>query len=387
MIDARLVAGIPLTARCAEALVTTPLYGRTMTEHDKTVPQLGVAPLDEVLHGLYWGENIMWTLDADEPDDLVRALLESTASVESFERRLAIALPPATTAVPPGFERLDVPGGLGDVPAALDRIDGTRMVIAIAVPAPADAPSMFAEASRLAQYVLRRDLIAHWFVTPGTGLVALAQCLIEARGDHFRVDRADARAAATRGAILPYHWRNGALVIESPSAASLLGRGLRAARTERGWSQAFLGKLAGVSGSAISQAERGQHALALETVIDIATKMGVSVDQLLRGHPPTYELTRSDLPSSPRSHALLENPALAVRTTPTHIPPRGSVTLSKPSAGTQILLVGSGLVQVILPEERPILRAGDVLAVFRGGVRSCRNIGDSDALVFWQEQR
>jgi hypothetical protein len=45
--------------------------------------------------------------------------------------------------------------------------------------------------------------------------------------------------------------------------------------------------------------------------------------------------------------------------------------------------VADGLVQVILPTGRPVLRQGEALLVEHSGVSGWRNVGENDALIFW----
>ncbi|MGZ8475466.1 MAG: hypothetical protein ACXWWQ_04470 [Candidatus Limnocylindria bacterium] len=45
--------------------------------------------------------------------------------------------------------------------------------------------------------------------------------------------------------------------------------------------------------------------------------------------------------------------------------------------------MAEGLVQVILPTGRPVLRQGAALLVEHSGVNGWRNIGEADALIFW----
>ena len=56
---------------------------------------------------------------------------------------------------------------------------------------------------------------------------------------------------------------------------------------------------------------------------------------------------------------------------------------ARPTSGVELVAVAAGLVQVILPTGRPVLRQGEALLVERSGVSGWRNIGEDDALVFW----
>ena len=64
-----------------------------------------------------------------------------------------------------------------------------------------------------------------------------------------------------------------------------------------GSAQSELAQLAGVSASAISQAERGQRGLSLQTLLDLSARLDITIDELLRGEvAPGYRLARRDDP-------------------------------------------------------------------------------------------
>ena len=74
---------------------------------------------------------------------------------------------------------------------------------------------------------------------------------------------------------------DGQLDLEQERALGRLGEGLRRVREQRGLSQSEIASLAGVSASAISQAEGGQRGLALDTVLTLAESLDVPLDTLL----------------------------------------------------------------------------------------------------------
>ena len=82
-------------------------------------------------------------------------------------------------------------------------------------------------------------------------------------------------------------------------------------------SQSDLARLAGVSPSAISQAERGQRGLSLDTLLDLSAKLNITLDELLRGDVvPGYRLVRRDDPwtgSDGGPHPLLDDPNAGLR--------------------------------------------------------------------------
>ena len=359
--------------------------------------RFGIPELDALLGGLFWGENVFWGVAGDDAPALIDGLVTAAAAVPAFTRRVVVGTPGPG---PAGFEHVPASAGLDGLAELLDRADGTDggtlLVVDLrAYRSATDGPALDRAVVRVVQHALRHGIVVVWFDAmseEASGVQTLAQCVVEARGGHLRIDRADGRSGQVRGAMLPFRLDGDGLHVEATSAASVLGRGLRAVRRERGWSQAQLAALVGVSGSAISQAERGQHALSLETVIDLTGKLGISIDRLLRGAPPSYELARAHgvgpgafrAPAG-RSGYLIDDDALRLRTVLTRIPPRGGASSIMHSERPQVLLVGAGLVQVVLPTARPILRQGDALTVRSGTVSSCRNLGDEEALVFWQE--
>jgi transcriptional regulator with XRE-family HTH domain len=340
----------------------------------------GIPQLDQLLHGLFWGENVFWAVDAndDARARFAEGVLQCIARVPAFARRIVVG---ASWAAPDGFEHYPAGPGLDGLLTELKSAAG--VVLAVNVPAIVREDDQRVVA-QLGHFALEHGVVTHWFGAASdqaSGVQTLAQCVIEARAGHLRIERADGRRSQVRGAMLPYRLVSGALTVDATSAASLLGRGLRSVRRQRGWTQAHLAELIEVSPSAISQAERGRHALSLETVLDLSDKLGMSVDHLLRGQPPSYDLARSGA-----SPYLVDSDALGLRTAVIRIPPRGSAAPIFRPDKAQVLLIAVGLIQVVLPSARPILRQGDALTVHQAGVTSCRNLGDDEAIVFWHER-
>src|SRR5690606_31606331 len=68
-----------------------------------------------------------------------------------------------------------------------------------------------------------------------------------------------------------------------------------ALRAQLGLTQHELAQVAGVTPSAISQAESGARGLSLDTLVTIADRLELPVDRLLGGsRPRTYRLARHD---------------------------------------------------------------------------------------------
>ncbi|MFC4120054.1 helix-turn-helix domain-containing protein [Nonomuraea zeae] len=327
--------------------------------------QFGIGRLDDLFHGLLWGENIVWAL-ADGPDPaFVSAVIDASRAAN-----------PDVRVFRAGDGRLTAE----DRDLGLD--PGRRAVYVIDLTG-AGEDDLAALVRDVAGQVFRGQAVAHWLARgqedPTDGL---AQCVITVEKDHLRIDRADARPSTIRGVLLPFEIdAGGRLEVGPTSAAALLGRGIRALRKDRHWSQSQVGALIGVSGSAISQAERGQHALSLESVLELSEKTGIPLDRLLRDTPASEVFVHRPWPADSPG-VLVDDPRHGVRMASVTVPPRGSATPPQAGHGSCLLLVAAGYVRVVHSSSRFVLRQGDALRVTEGSVLSIRNIGDTDALVF-----
>ena len=175
--------------------------------------------------------------------------------------------------------------------------------------------------------------------------------------------------------------------LERAPAAARLGTALRAVRLQRGLSQADLARLAGVSASAISQAERGQRGLSLETLLELTAGLGITVDELLRGEvAPGYRLGRRDDPAAQPTGMpipLLDDPEAGMRVYLVRLAPGADAAPQVPHKGVEVVAVIGGLVQVMTTAGRPVLRQGEALLADRSGISGWRNIGQRPAALFW----
>jgi transcriptional regulator with XRE-family HTH domain len=156
-------------------------------------------------------------------------------------------------------------------------------------------------------------------------------------------------------------------------------------RSERNLTQGDLARLAGVSPSAISQAEAGHRGLSLDTLLTLSESLGVGLDELLVNEPATdYVLARRDRSGAGLGHApLLDDPTTGLRA---HlISLRPGTTGSPPVAhkGVEMVLVAHGLVQIDLGSATPVLRAGDAVLATRVAVVGWRNLSGEAARLFW----
>jgi transcriptional regulator with XRE-family HTH domain len=375
-------------------------------------PRFGVERLDQVVRGLFWGENVVWAgSPAPALSQLARQIMMATARVPDFSYRILVRpdepapQPPAPgSSQPLEFDKVVTLSATGEqrvaeAVAAIEEVSESKPHLLVVfdlrdVAAGAASPWDSGTVRVLARAILRGQGVGLWFAEAGWAggadgrqLMDLAQLVLEAGPDQIRVEKADGRPAGVVGAAMRHSVGSGGelTVISSPAAAQL-GSGLRAIRQARGWSQGELAQVAGVSASAISQAERGQHALSLETLLDLSARLGMTVDQIIRGEPVGYQVARADsgldgLGSQART--LIDEPRLGLRTLLVRIPPHGTAAQAAGARSRELLLAAAGLVQVVLPTARPVIRPGDAILVTDGPVVSCRNLGEDEARVFW----
>jgi transcriptional regulator with XRE-family HTH domain len=162
---------------------------------------------------------------------------------------------------------------------------------------------------------------------------------------------------------------------------------IRAVRRTRHLSQHDLGNLAGVSASAISQVERAERGLSLATLVRLSAALGVTIDDLLRGKDPgTYRIgRRTDDPRDGLEHtvALLGGADTDLWIDLVHLGPREAGTPTTSRTGTGIVAVASGLVQVQVAGQTPAVRHGEVLVADCEFIAGWRNLGQSEAELFW----
>ncbi|MGH3004649.1 MAG: helix-turn-helix domain-containing protein [Gaiellaceae bacterium] len=242
--------------------------------------------------------------------------------------------------------------------------------------------------------LLELAAIAYWCLPPAALPSALkrevegvTQCVVVLADGRLRVAKAEGRPPGVEGSVFRYTLENGRPTLAAAPAAARLGTALRALRKTRRLSQGDLARLAGVSASAISQSERGRRGLSLDTLLLLSGKLGITLDELLRGEvAPGYRLGRRDEPrgrGEGRLWPLLDDPRAGLRTYVVRLAPGESVPAGFAHKGIELVAVGDGLVQVELATGRPVLRAGEALLAEASGVTGWRNLGDREAVVFW----
>jgi transcriptional regulator with XRE-family HTH domain len=179
--------------------------------------------------------------------------------------------------------------------------------------------------------------------------------------------------------VLHWHEEDGLPVLSPPDIAGRVAASLKAVRHERGMSQHDIGDLAGVTASAISQAERSERGLSLATLVRLSSALHVTVDDLLHGtEHNTYRIGRRS--GAEHTMTLLDD---GVHIELVHLGPREAGAPEVVRSGKGIVVVASGLVQLTVAGQTPALRHGEVLVTDASRVAVWRNLGQTDALLFW----
>jgi transcriptional regulator with XRE-family HTH domain len=365
----------------------------------------GVPDIDALLGGLILGDNVVWVLD----DVNVVRRLEDAMLAEAVSRRegciyVTAGSDPATLAarLGPGVIVLDARarGRYGDA-AVLETaiIEGARsqppgyVVI--------DGLAQFARRwgatkavaffSRVCPRLFDLGAIAYWRAPRGDlgrsfieQITNVTQCVLEVAEGHLRVVKAEGRPASVQGRLLRLQVADGQLRLEDERALGRLGRGLERVRRERNLHQSDLARLAGVTPSAISQAESGRRGLSLDTLLQLSERLGMGLDELLASAPTGgYVLARHPRTSADAKIALLDDPKAGLRAYLVRLGPGESGSPDFLHKGAELVLVASGLVQLTIGDDTPVLRAGDVALATTVAVSGWRNLMNGPALLFW----
>lgn len=364
-----------------------------MTTTSGDLLSTGDPGLDRLLGGLLPGDNVVWIGDRDDIHDHVENALISTGATTVVQ--LADHLE-----IPIGAEMVDARPGKphADLKLAEREIvrrgaePGARVVIRDldTLVRRLGAEAALAFFTRTCPRLFDLGAIAYWRATRrGSGAILegvqrVTQCVIDHTGGRLRVLKAESRPAAV-GRIFEVAVTDDALELEEVRAASRLAEGLRRLRTARNLTQTELGRLAGVSPSAISQAEAGRRGLSLDTLLTLAQAMNVSIDDLLTYHPdPGYVLARRDrIPARRGVVPLLDDPNAGLRAYLVVLGPGENGEPGSVHKGAELVLVGNGVVQIMLNEETPVLRGGDAVLVTQDAIRGWRNLLPETARLFW----
>jgi transcriptional regulator with XRE-family HTH domain len=242
--------------------------------------------------------------------------------------------------------------------------------------------------------LLELGAIAYWSMsarsTPATvrdTVEAVTQCVLQVDDRSVRVAKAEARGEGVKGSVLHWHEEAGRVVLAPAELVGRIAASLRAVRRTRGLSQHELAQLAGVTASAMSQAERAERGLSLATLVRLSSALGCTLDDLLRGEDPElYRIGRRvEDPSAGAEPTinLLGDAASDLRVDLVHVRPRESGAPAPGRKGRAIIAVASGLVQVQIAGQTPAIRHGEVLLAASDRVDGWRNLGQTEATLFW----
>jgi transcriptional regulator with XRE-family HTH domain len=363
----------------------------------------GLDALDDVLGGLYWGDNVVWQLDRAPVEPFYRAIASLS---EVFETKTVISVGASVnTYGVPGLTIIDAgPGRNLAQPAELlhelHRLchpRGRRLLLFESVDrmvrswGARSAREFFA---RCCPLVLEVGAIGYWTMnvretsSPVQAAVqAVTQCALRVDERSVRVIKAEGRDDSVRGSVLHWHEEAGRPIIAPPEIAGRVAASLRSVRRARTLSQHDLGDLAGVTASAISQVERAERGLSLATLVRLSAALGVTLDDLLRGEDPgIYRIgRRADDPQRGLDHTLtlLGGSGSDLQIDLVHLDAREPGRPTETRSGTGIVAVVSGLVQVNVAGQTPAVRHGEVLVAESEQIEGWRNLGGAEAVLFW----
>ncbi len=372
----------------------------------------GLDALDAVLGGLYWGDNVVWQLDSAPVEPFYAAI---ACRRDEFESRVYVALSDA--AAPPAGSELDVirAGPGTHLPSAADLLQevarvssprGRRLLIFDSLDEMAaiwGVPTAQAFFARCCPMLLDAGAIAYWSMSARgpralrDTVASVTQCVLRVDERNLRIAKAEGRPRRVRGSVLHWYMENGRPVMEAADVIARVAASLRAVRRARALSQHDLADLAGVTASAISQAERAERGLSLATLARLSTALGITVDDLLHGEEPEpYRIGRRTIDragAAPTTVPLLPD-AAGLRIDLVRLRPREAggpqdIVASEPGAPGQspgsrgIVAVSEGLVQVLVAGQAPSIRAGEVLVADSDRIAGWRNIGRASATLFW----
>ncbi|HEX2111584.1 MAG TPA: XRE family transcriptional regulator [Gaiellaceae bacterium] len=368
------------------------------------VGSTGIPELDDALGGLFWGDNVVLEVaDPRAAEPFYRAV---ATAADRYDRRVYVALSADRPAVT-GFDLVEaLPGGDLGQPAPLmraivERCRPSERNLLLFDPMEtmierwgSDVAARFFAVC--CPQLLDLGAIAYWSVPSGElypglrrTIEEVTQCVLVVGEARLRVAKAEGRPPGIEGTVFRYQDVDGVPTLTPAPVAARVGTALRAARLQRHLSQSDLARLAGVSPSAVSQAERGRRGLSLETLLQLTGKLNITLDELLRGEVVAgYRLGRRQHPrrrdgASEQPVPLLDDPAAGLRAYLVHLAPRQTGAPHIAHKGTELVAVANGLVQVLLATGRPVLRRGEVLLVEATAIERWRNLGPAEATLFW----
>lgn len=364
----------------------------------------GIEDLDQILGGLLAGDNVVWVTDERLLFDLAEtAMLRATPS---DERAVHVTSRETGAEVAARFgdalkvvdarsgSRLSDPVLLEETLVSEARNGATRVVVDGLAPLARQwgldrAVGFF---RRVCPRLFDLGAIAYWRVSrrklgnPAIDEIRkVTQCVFEVSPRQLRIVKAEGHSALVQGRLFRVSVDDDVIRLHAERALGRLAEGLRSLRSERSFSQSDLARLAGVSPSAISQAEAGQRGLSLDTLLLLTSKVGIGLDALLENEErPDYLLARRDRGRElGESRFLLDDPSAGLRVYLVNLAPGEKGTPPVGHKGTELVLVARGLVLVDLGDSSPAMRAGDAVLATRVAISSWRNLSPDASVLFW----
>jgi transcriptional regulator with XRE-family HTH domain len=366
----------------------------------------GSPDVDELLHGLIPGDNVVWVaedasvmtrleddfLAASGRAGLPRAVVTTGARPEVVQDRVGAgvtvldARPRQRHADPVVLEQTLMEFCASPLPACVvlgglnDLARRWRPERALAFFSRV-CPRMF-DAGAIAYWRAPRRELGNPFLDQ---VEKVTQCVLEIRRQALRVVKAEGRPAAIQGMQFGLTHDATGIHLQNERVLGRLARGLEHLRTERNLTQGDLARIAGVSASAISQAEAGRSGLSLETLVALSEGLGVAIDALLGGvRGPGYVLARRDRSRTGSSYAaLFDDPEPGLRAYLVALAAGEGGVPPVAHKGTEMVLVASGLVQLQVADDTPVMRAGDALLANSVTIGGWRNLTLEPARLFW----
>jgi transcriptional regulator with XRE-family HTH domain len=357
-----------------------------------------------LLDGLIPGDNVVWVGDRADVWDTVEQRFLERSTPERPTLFVACTAAELRRRLPPGVDRFDAskasphawPGPLAD---GLETYLLANPRCAVVVSGLAElagrwgADQAVAFFSRACPTMLQTGAMTYWWLPSSVGadmldpIRQITQVMLEIRGGQLRVTKAESRPATVVGSVHDVLVQSGDVQLTWNSSAGRLARGLVAVRRDLGLSQAQVAQAAGVTPSAISQAESGARGLSVDTLITLADQLGVSLDRLVSSRPqPGYVLARHDrspLASGRGVTALADDMTVGLRAFLVVLDgdERGGPHLGH--RGPELVAVAQGLVQVETGDDTPVLRAGDSLLATTASITAWRNLRPDPATFYW----
>jgi transcriptional regulator with XRE-family HTH domain len=364
----------------------------------------GTPSIDTLLGGLIPGDNVVWVGAGTEVWGAVEARFLAVSANERPTLFVACTAADTRRRLPASVERIDAtarspwnrPTPLAD---ELEAYLLAHPTCAVVVPGLALLARRWGEAEAVAFFartcptMLQTGALTYWWLPSSMGAEVLdqvrnvTQVMLEVRGERLHVTKAESRPGAVVGSVHDLSLRSGELQLSWNPSAGRLARGLATVRRDLGLSQAQLAQVAGVTPSAISQAESGARGLSVDTLITLADGLGISLDRLVSGRPqPGYLLARHDRSRLARGRgvtALADDATVGLRAFFVLLDGNDQGDPPVEHQGTSLVAVARGLVQVETGDDTPVLRAGDSLLATTSPITGWRNLRPDPAAFYW----